>query len=293
MENKQPSSSTKAVKGYKMVVIFMTILLALVSFMYLRQVNQIKAEFAIERDTLTNRMSALMHDFQDLETENTDISLKLDVQRHRADSIMQQLSKERSLSRSKIRQYEKELGTLRSVMRGFVAQIDSLNTLNLQLIEQNITYRKQVTTESLRADKAEEKAGELSVKIRQGAVIKARNIAIMPLSTNDKEVTRASRAARLRVDFVLSANELTAPGERMVYAQITGPDGYIMAKDAADVFDFEGDKLTFSAAREVDYQNQDLPVGLYYNGAGIVGGKYRVDIYIDGYKIGTSELVLK
>lgn len=115
----------------------------------------------------------------------------------------------------------------------------------------------------------------------------------MSLSSSDKEVTRASRASRLRVDFVLSANELAIPGERNVYARITAPDGYIMANGANAVFDFEGDKLTCSAVREVDYQNLDLPVGLYYNGSGITGGKYKVAIFMDGYQIGSSEVIMR
>lgn len=291
--NEQTPSTDKAIKGYKMVVIFMAIVLGLLSFMYFRQVQQIRAEFAIERDTLTNRMTALMSDFDELQTENDTISYHLSLERQRADSILQRLNNERSFSHAKIRQYEKELGTLRTVMKGFVSQIDSLNTLNHKLIAENIDYRKRVSTERLRADMAEEKADELTTKIRQGSVIKARNIAIVALNRSDKEVTRASRAARLRVDFVLTANELSQPGPRTVYARITGPDGYIMAKDAGDVFDFEGDKLTYSAARDVDYQNQDLPIGLYYNGAGIVGGKYKVDIFIDGYQIGNTEVVIK
>ncbi len=45
--------------------------------------------------------------------------------------------------------------------------------------------------------------------------------------------------------------------------------------------------------REIDYQNKDLEVGLYYNGAGITGGTYRVEVYMDGYQIGSAEAYLK
>ena len=48
-----------------------------------------------------------------------------------------------------------------------------------------------------------------------------------------------------------------------------------------------------SAVREIDYQNKDLEVGLYYNGAGITSGTYRVEVYMDGYMIGTTEAYLK
>ena len=60
-----------------------------------------------------------------------------------------------------------------------------------------------------------------------------------------------------------------------------------------ELFDFEGDKITFSAARQVDYQNNDLSVSLFYNGSGITSGKYRVKIYTDGNLIGSNEIILR
>ena len=58
-------------------------------------------------------------------------------------------------------------------------------------------------------------------------------------------------------------------------------------------FEFEGEKITYSATRNVDYQNQDLPVSVFYNGSGIVSGKYQVSMYIDGILVGTAETILK
>ena len=144
-----------------------------------------------------------------------------------------------------------------------------------------------------RAETAEEKSQELSTKVRQGAVIRARDIRLLALSKSDREVSRASRAERLRVDLVLVGNELAEPGERTVYVQIIGPDGYVLANASNALFDFEGDKITFSAARQVDYQNNDLSVSLFYNGSGITSGKYRVKIYTDGNLIGSNEIILR
>lgn len=291
--NQDVQSPEKSIQGYKIVIIILAVILAGLSFLYYNQVNTLKEDFAVERDTLTTRLSSIMGEYDNLKTENDTIAYNLGVERGKADSLFQLITKERSFSRAKIRAYEKEVGTLRTVMRGFVHQIDSLNTLNKQLINENVTYRKEVTSQRLRADVAEEKAQELSTKIRKGAVVRARNIQLLALSSSDREVTRASRAARLRVDFVLAANELSAPGERSVYARIIGPDGYVLANASNAMFEFEGDMKSYSAVREVDYQNQDLAVSLFYNGGGITGGKYQVAIYMDGYMIGSSEILLR
>ena len=291
-DDQQPQFQ-KSLKGYKVIIVVLAVILVAVSAMFMLQTNDLKKAFDIERTQLTSEIASLVSQYDSLQTENDTIAYNLEVERNRADSLLQSLTKERSLNRAKIAQYEREIGTLRGVMRNYVNQIDSLNTLNKDLVAQNASMRQQVATQRLRADKAEEKAQEQEIILRKGSVIKARDITLTALSDNDREVTRASRAERLRVDFVLSANELAKPGDRYVYVRITGPDGYILANASNDVFDFEGEKKTYSASREIDYQLKDLPVGVYYNGGGITGGQYHVEVYMDGYLIGSSDLILR
>ena len=125
----------------------------------------------IDRDSIQNNLSDLMQDFDDLQLSNDTLSLQMGIERQRADSLMQRLKQERSWSLAKIKQYEKEVGTLRTIMRGYLHQIDSLNTLNKKLIDENVSYRKEITTAQMRAEMAEEKAQELNNKVRQGSVI--------------------------------------------------------------------------------------------------------------------------
>ena len=101
-------------------------------------------------------------------------------------------------------------------------------------------------------------------------------------------------ASRLRVEFTLAGNDLAEPGERTVYVRITSPDGYVQSNASAATFEFEGERLTYTASRDVDYQNEDLAVGVYYNdGAGFTAGTYRVEVYADGRLAGQSDIVLR
>ncbi len=291
-EDQQPSPN-KAAKGYKVIIIALAVILVAVSAMFMKQTNDLKQAYAVERAQLTTEITSLVGQYDSLRVENDTLAHNMSVERNRADSLLQKLADERTLNRSKIRQYEKELGTLRTVMRSYVHQIDSLSTMNKGLIAENSTMRTQVATQRQRADIAEERAQEQELRLRQGAVIKARGISLVALSSNDRVVERAGRAARLRVDLVLSGNELGRPGERPVYVRITGPDGYIMTDNVNKVFDFEGEKRTYSASRDVDYQLEDLPVGILYNGGGITAGKHLVEVYMDGHLIGSSEVFLR
>ncbi len=288
-----PDRTSKSIRGYQIVIVLLVVVLGVLAIIYFRQVRNLKAEAQAEKVVLQENINSLITDLDNLHVDNDSISYNLGLERRRADSLMEKLQSERNLNYAKIRKYERELGTMREIMRNYVRQIDSLNQLNRSLTEENVAFRQQVNNERLRAQAAEEKASELSNKVKVGAIIRARDIKLVALNSNDREVPRASRAVRLLVEFTLTANDLATPGERNVYVRITGPDGYVLAGDIESLFDFEGDKLTYSAVREIDYQNKDLEVGLYYNGAGITGGTYKVEIFMDGYMIGTSESYLK
>lgn len=292
----QQPAPDKAIRGYRIVIVILSVILVALSALYYsihRQQMHDNELLQADRDSIQSDLGRLMVDFDNLQITNDSISANLDLERGRADSLMERLKKERSWNLAKIKQYEKEVGTLRTLMKGYIRQIDSLNTLNQQLISENVTYRKQITSANLRADMAEEKAEEMTKKVQVGAVIRARDIRMSPLNAKSKPVTRIKNAQRLYVEFVLSANELAEPGNRAVYVRIISPDGYPLTTEATPTFEFEGDRITYSAMREVDYQNQDLPVGIYYNSAGLTAGTYRIELYCDGRLIGSTQVSMK
>ena len=135
-----------------------------------------------------------MNDYDTLKTMNDTLAVHYEGVKHQADSLLDKLQKERRLSYSKIRNYEKQMSYMRTVMEGYIRQIDSLDRINKKLVNENTTIRKMITTYKLRAETAEEKSQELSTKVRQGAVIRARDIRLLALSKSDREVSRASRA---------------------------------------------------------------------------------------------------
>ena len=197
----QQTPPQKSIKGLKIMIVILAVILGALSVLYFTQVKQMQADYAEARDTLTARLTMMLANYDTLSTENDTLAQHLTTERFKADSLLETLKNERVLTRRKIKDYEKRLGYMRTVMEGYIHQIDSLNTLNQKLVNENITYRKQITSARLRADKAEEKAQELSTKVQKGAVIRARDIALVALNRSDKVVSRAARAERLRVDL--------------------------------------------------------------------------------------------
>lgn len=289
-------NAEKSIRGYRIVIILLAVILAALSILYFNIHRQQQADYAllqVDRDSIQSNLSELMIDFDSLRFNNDSINASLAIERLRADSLMDRLKKERSWSYAKIKQYEKEVGTLQTLMRNYLRQIDSLNTLNKKLITENVGYRKEISTITQRAELAEEKANELDNMVKAGAVLKARNITLTALNSRSKDVTRIKNAARLRTDFMLAANELTEPGDKTIYVRIMAPDGYVLSTEGAPTFEFEGERLSYSAERTIDYQNEDIEVGIFYSGSGFTAGTYTVQLYTEGRLIGSSQIVMR
>ena len=292
-----PQPDQNSIRGYRIVIIILSVILVALSALYYgihRQQMRDNELLQADRDSIQSDLGRLMTDYDNLQISNDSISANLTIERERADSLMTRLKKERSWNLAKIKQYEKEVGTLRSIMKSYVRQIDSLNTLNKKLIKENVSYRKEISSANLRAEMAEEKAAELDNKVRIGAVLRARDISLTALNVNSREVTRVKNASRLRVDFVLSANELAEPGNKAIYVRITSPDGYVLTTEEMPTFEFEGERLSYSAMREVEYDNtKDLDVGIFYTSKGFTAGTYRIQLYCEGRLIGQTQVVMK
>ena len=292
-EYQEQEVDNKAVRGYRIVIIILAVILVALSVVYFNMHRQQQAEYALleeDRTKIQGDLDSLIVSFDDLKIQNDSIAANLEE----ANQLMEQLKNERRLNYAKIRAYEKEVGTLRTVMQGYIRQIDSLNNINQQLTKENISYKKEISTAQLRAEMAEERAEELTNKVRVGSVIRVRSIGLESLNAKGKPVSRVKNASRLKVNCILSANELAEPGNKAVYACVTSPEGYLISSPDAASFDFEGEQKLYSNFREVDYTaEEDLPVSIYIDGSGFTAGTYTIEIYIDGRLSGSGEVALR
>ena len=288
----------RSIKGFRLLLGVLIVLLVPAAFFSIRwglKVKTIEEDYAIvqsARKLFEEQNSMLQRDAESLVAELEGLKDQNDtmlVKYEEAVVMLEQLQREKTYNYEQLAKYKREVETLRGVMKGYLRQIDSLNTINSSLQAENVAYKKEISTAQLRADVAEEKADELNTKVRIGAVIRASGIRMVALNDKSKEVRRIKMATRLRVDLELTANELAEPGEKSIYICITCPDGYVLSPQDMILFSFEGEDMMASAVRKVDYENQSVPVSIFYDGAAFEKGTYKVDIYIDGRHSGSQE----
>ena len=58
-------------------------------------------------------------------------------------------------------------------------------------------------------------------------------------------------------------------------------------------FTYQGMATGYTASREVDYQNEDVNVSIFYHGSGFTEGQYSIEVYTDGNMIGSGSVSLR
>ena len=291
------SGKSKAVVFLSILIVILVVVLAGLGWMYYQKnmdSDQMQAQLTADKDSLSRNLKGLMADYSSLETTNDTINQKLQDEQSRVKKLYNQLQSERNISYTKIKEYQRELGTLRTIMKDLLHDVDSLNAMNQVLIAENVKVKEEATTAKKTVKELEQKTTELNSQVEKGSVIKVRSVVAMAVSKRGNEITRARRVEKIRVCFTLSENAIAKPGIRDAYIRIIGPDQFVLAKAETDLFDFQGEKIVFSAKREVDYQNQDVDLCIFYDNKGeLVAGKYQATVYVDGNQVGSADFTLK
>ena len=258
-------------KSAPIAMIFTTVILAaaliFLVVMYFDQKNkmvEIETVLTQEKDSLANELRLMVHGYDTLKTDNDTLMANLQREKKR---IVQLLSVNAS-NVQLLKKYRAEIGTMRDIMKGYIVQIDSLNTLNQQLVAENIGIKQQITevqNSNVELTKAKE---ELTSKVTVAAVIQAKDINAVTLNKKRKETNRLAVIDKLRICFTLRENPIAAPGEKEVFMRVIRPDSLVITTSPDNLFDYNGNKLVYSASRLVDYMNQDIEMCIFLDNTG-------------------------
>jgi hypothetical protein len=246
---------------------------------------------SLEKDHVLFDLEKLRFSYDTLNTENALIIAEIADQRAQIDGLVQQVRNGNwSLSRAK-----KEAETLRTIMKGYVATIDSLNQLNLALIDENDQMRARV-------EEVQERNANLVIRqqnmediISTGQTLQASESSAsgIRLLSNGKqrESNRAARADMVRVCFTLLENKIASTGNKTLHLQVTTESGEILLGSQTE--STSEDQIPISATRQLDYANERLEACVFFMPIEPLSeGIYAISILEGSVKIGEAQLVL-
>lgn len=253
-------------------------------------IEDITAQFELEKEALEDDYSQLALQYEDygIRLQNDSLAELLDMERTKNLRLIEEIRTLKVNNARRLSELRKELEAARSVMRSYVVQIDSLNSLNTRLQEENklVTQRYREARNTM--TQLQEEKEKLTEKVMLAQKLEARDIRVRTLNERGRVVNRINRMTLLEFQAVLSKNISTEVGEKNIYLRILQPDNTPLLKANATSFDFEGSQLECSVFRSIEYDGEEQAITLYWPIEEFLHpGDYRADFFADGYLIGS------
>lgn len=198
---------------------------------------------------------------------------------------------------------KKKLAQLQEISQHYVRQVDSLYTVNRELVAENERIREEYQNERQHNTNLTRQKEELTNKVNQAATMRIHNYSAQAVrfrgGSTETTTDKANRAERIRIDFTVAANELIEPGTKIFYVRIADPKKAILSKGTGDEYAFQsnGETLQFTEKVRVNYDGSETAVRAYYvkpDAYEMRPGTYFIDVYEQGGKlIGQTAVELK
>ncbi|MCX8079742.1 MAG: hypothetical protein N3F09_00730 [Bacteroidia bacterium] len=305
------STSPEEPKSKKNLVLLIIILLLAVSngitlFLLLRQKQKtveqiIKYEkIYIEKNQVETDLIALKKQYEELQTHDAALQKEIEEKKAYIDQLLKEAEKHRG-DAYVIAKLKKETETLREIMKHYVRTIDSLNTLNQNLIAEKKKVLKKLDEEKEKQQVLEKEKEELKQTIKKGSILTCFNIVAKAYQlkrggTKETETSKARKTDRIKVSFTLGENKIAKAEEKTVYVRIMTPDGKELAKsyDESYRFKFNDSHGYYAGKTSINYANKEMQVVVNCDGkdGDFVPGNYIIEITCDDVVIGTTSLKL-
>ncbi len=293
-EREEQERKNKSLKNIMYALAGVAVLLAAGLVYIWSSKSSLVKDLDAEKQDLTQQIEALKSDYDSLTSDYESINSQLDSSREEVNQLVERIKKTEATDRAQIRKYEKELGTLRSIMKGYIVQIDSLNTLNHKLTADAAAARREAAESKAEARELKGQVEDLTGKVATGSVIKSRGLSVAAYNASDKVTDRSSRVKRLLASLSLVENELAPRGPVRVYLRVKDPEGALLTNGSGTSFSYNGQTMTATASREVDYEGKEVDLSIYVNDIpSFQSGIYTVEAYTSQAFLGKTELLLR
>ena len=258
-------------------------------------IQELNEQFEMEKEELENDYSqlALQYESYGIRLDNDSLAQLLDQERTRNLRLMEEIKTLKINNARRLNELKKELETARVVMRSYVVQIDSLNTLNTRLKEENTTISRQYREAQAAVSELSQQNSKLNAQVQLARKLEARDISVRALTDKGRTANRIAKTTVIEFKAIISKNISAEVGEKPIYLRIMQPDDEPLLKADAPCCDFEGSRLECSVVRTIEYDGEEQPVTLYWQVEEFLNaGTYRADFFADGYQIGSTSFTL-
>ncbi|UBM57926.1 hypothetical protein LAG90_14045 [Marinilongibacter aquaticus] len=213
-----------------------------------------------------------------------------------------------------LKEYQDKIANYELALNQKDGEISKLREANMVLTNENETLISQKTVlesekEELENTKAtltdsvyaiNVKNAELNEKVSLASALKPLNYAVSAINSKGKErdgeAFKSRRVDKIKVAFKLAENPLTKKENKVVFMRLLDPQGNVISDMAtgSGKFTFGGKEMVYTAKQIIMFTNDGQTVDFIYDrGAEYESGDYGIELYSEGYRIGTTSFTIK
>ncbi len=307
----QTSSPNNSGRKNNTIIYWVVIVILLAGCIYLFMSKNKLADDKQTMETQKNQViDSVNADRASLESDFAAASAKIDQlvsQNARLDSALQN-------DQAAMAKMKSEIRTILSNKNATQAELKKAREMITQLTDKSKQYEARIaelekenselTGQNQVLTRERDSTVEKNIALKKaGSVLAAANIRMNPIDKRrngkEKETSKAKKVDVLRITFDIVENRIAESGTKQVYLRITGPDGNVLytPSNASGVMTMaNGDQVKYSVLKNIALtQNQPVKdVIVDWQQDGNYGkGKYNIEIYNEGYKVGSGSVDLR
>jgi predicted nucleic acid-binding Zn-ribbon protein len=252
-----------------------------------------------ERNSVKTEYDAALARLDELVSKNTALNSEIndkDGQISKMKSELKSIMNKRNATKAELARAKVLIEELNSKVQTYEQRIAELEGQNKALTETNTVLAKE------RDSTVTENVG-LKGKVKLGAVLHASNIRMVPIDLRhhgkkEKETEKAKRVDLLRITFDIDENRVAESGNKDLFLRILGPDGKLLSNAAYGsgiTTSADGASVNYTLQKQVALQ-QNQPVKNividWHQDNHYQKGNYNIEIYNEGFKVGSGNVTL-
>lgn len=263
---------------------------------------EVKAELATTEEDLASTMQRLNDVKLELDQKIEEIA-KLggditELEKAKAE-VTAELKRSNSRNSKAIKELKDRLEGYEQLLKIKDEEIDKLKSLNQELFSENKTLKTKQNVLSDSLNRLNKNKEELATKVALASQLKAENIVLVSVSDKGKEKEppfRKRQLEKIKVEFTIGDNKVAPIEGKKILVRVIDQNGQPIfdTTKGSGTFILNGKEEFYTSAQEILFDNTGQKLSFTYDkGSEYTAGNYLVEIYTDGYLMGSTRFEVR
>lgn len=247
----------------------------------LTRLNEIKTEL----DDKIKQIEKLGGDVAELEKARAEVDVELKSVRKRNDKAIREL-------KDRVEGYEE-------LLHAKDEEIQKLQSVNKELFTENKSLKTKQNVLNDSINRLTKNTDDLQSKVTLASQLKAENATVVALNSKGKEREspfRNRQVEKLKVEFNIAENKVAPIEGKKIMIRVIDENGQPIfdVEKGSGTFVVDGKEEFYTSAQEILFDNTKQKLTfIYEKGSDYASGNYTVEIFTDGYKMGSVQFSVK